>query len=372
VEGEAVSELLSNGETTVQSHSVQIARSTDSVSAEMVLALKAGDRATAAALAGELRAMRIAAGEIEPPVAPTMQSHSVQIARSAEPPKTPLQGVAPLALPLMSPDRALEEIERREAEPGARIVGGSGTVRANAITRLDNLFQPRGIDPSHVADIAKAIKVRRSIAPLLVLKIGDDAFLLDGHHRHAAFLQVDTTGRRFIACEFWDGSVTDAVLEARARNCDDKLRLATWQKAADAWKLAQMVTAMPGKAGDKVVYRYSKPRLSASCDVAERTIGAMRAVFEMLGAARSQGLTWEQARKEAAGKGIPRDDGAERRRMHVEEKVDRVRRVVGPKFGADDEFAAEVLSRVLGNQTEPVGTVMVEGATGKTVTLTDE
>ena len=164
----------------------------------------------------------------------------------------------------------------------------------SAITTLDNLFQPRTLTGWHVDDLVRAVKAKRIIAPLLVLRIGERGFLLDGHHRLKAYKEVDSKQR--VPCDFFDGTVAQAVLEARRRNSETKLAMSTTQKLDDAWKLVKMV-----RAGGKTEYHFSKAEIVAASDVARGTVTNMRKALETLGREAARPIAvWEVARKLAA------------------------------------------------------------------------
>ena len=274
----------------------------------------------------------------------------------------------PRTLPLtfMDGDAAIAHIERLEQETGERVRGGEGLMLVTAITTLDNLFQPRTLTSWHVDDLMRAVKTKRVVAPLLVLRIGERGFLLDGHHRLAAYKRVDAKQR--VPCEFWDGSVAAAVLEARRRNSETKLAMSTTQKLDDAWKLVKMVKAGAAKAGGKIEYHFSKAEIVAASDVAKGTVGNMRKALETIGREEARTITaWEAARKLASGKAgragtMTADEMEERKRQMVEDWVGRLRRAFGEKFGKDTELTADVLHRYLGPKTEPVGLDMLQAA----------
>jgi hypothetical protein len=266
-----------------------------------------------------------------------------------------------LPLTFMDGDAAIAHIERLERETGERVRGGAGLMLVSAITTLDNLFQPRTITNWHVSDLVRAVKAKRVIAPLLVLRIGERGFLLDGHHRLAAYKQVDTKQR--VPCEFFDGTVAQAVLEARRRNSETKLAMSTTQKLDDAWKLVKMVRAGEGK----TEYHFSKAEIVAAGDVARGTVTNMRKALEIIGRTEARAIAvWEVARKLAVGKTgagtMTPDEMEERKRQMVEDWVGRLRRAFGQRFGKDTELAADVLHRYLGPKTEAVGVDMLAAA----------
>jgi ParB-like chromosome segregation protein Spo0J len=278
-----------------------------------------------------------------------------------------------LPLTHMDGDAAIAHIERLEQETGGRVRGGEGLMPVSAIATLDNLFQPRTLTNWHVADLVRAVKSKRIIAPLLVLRIGERGFLLDGHHRLRAYKEVDKAEHRVsrVPCEFFDGTVAQAVLEARRRNSETKLAMSTTQKLDDAWKLVKMVKAGAAKAGGKVEYHFSKAEIVAASDVAKGTVGNMRKALETIGREEARAISaWEKARKLAAGKTgtgtMTADEVEERKRQMVEDWVGRLRKSFGDRFGKDTELTADVLHRYLGPKTEPVSLDML-GAAGVNV-----
>ena len=270
-----------------------------------------------------------------------------------------------LPLTHMDGDAAIAHIERLEQESGARVRGGEGLMPVSVIATLDNLFQPRTITPWHVDDLVRAVKAKRIIAPLLVLRIGERGYLLDGHHRLAAYRKVDSKQR--VLCEFWDGTVAGAVLEARRRNTETKLAMSTTQKLDDAWKLVKMVKAGPAKVGGKAAYHFSKAEIVAAANVSTGSVTNMRTALEAIGRDQARVITaWDAARKLANDRGavgsMTRDEVEERKRRMAEDWVGRFRKAFGEKFGKDDELAADVLHRYLGPKTEPVGVAMLHAA----------
>jgi hypothetical protein len=183
---------------------------------------------------------------------------------------------------------------------------------------------------------------------------------LDGHHRLRAYKKVDAKQR--VPCEFFDGTVAQAVLEARRRNSETKLAMSTTQKLDDAWKLVKMV-----RAGEKTEYHFSKAEIVAASDVARGTVTNMRKALEIIGRTEARPIAvWEVARKLAAGKTgggtMTADEMEERKRQMVEDWVGRLRRAFGQRFGEDSELAGDVLHRYLGPRTEAVGVDMLVAA----------
>ena len=74
----------------------------------------------------------------------------------------------------------------------------------------------RALDPAHVRNIADSLKAGGSVPPLVVRSRGDDLFIVDGHHRHAAALLAISEGAplQFLKFSQFTGNDADAIIEA--------------------------------------------------------------------------------------------------------------------------------------------------------------
>ena len=73
----------------------------------------------------------------------------------------------------------------RRGRPGER----HPQLALGKIRRAPELFQPRGHkeDERHIQELARAIKSCGLLDPILVMQIGRDTYLIDGHHRLLAY-----------------------------------------------------------------------------------------------------------------------------------------------------------------------------------------
>lgn len=106
--------------------------------------------------------------------------------------------------------------------------------------RLD-LFQPRRpgyglrkVDTRHVNKLAARISRKGELDALLVVKLGHEWVVVDGHHRVAAYLKEKHKGT--ITCEWFAGTVREAVDEGLRRNEKTHLEIDQGDKAEEAWK----------------------------------------------------------------------------------------------------------------------------------------
>ena len=103
------------------------------------------------------------------------------------------------------------------------------------------LFQPRGWqeeDEAHVQALVRALQRNgpgKLLDPVLVMFIGADLYVVDGHHRLAAYEAASVSGP--VPVEHFHGTVQEAVLAAGRANHKDKLPMTTDERHNNAWRL---------------------------------------------------------------------------------------------------------------------------------------
>jgi hypothetical protein len=123
-------------------------------------------------------------------------------------------------------EAALFEPAQRLAELLAASETGEPRARPNrlphkAITKMPELFQPRGMSEKHIGDLVRAIQNFGEVDPLTVIAVGSKAVLIDGHHRLEAYQRAKKLAG--IPVTYFDGTPQEAVLEAGRANSKAKL-----------------------------------------------------------------------------------------------------------------------------------------------------
>lgn len=185
------------------------------------------------------------------------------------------------------------------AEPQRRLVARS------SIQVAEQVFQWRGDEKrdqwnrkNHIYTLAKAISdSEKPLDRLLVFPVGKSFYVIDGHHRLAAY---DTAGwTKGIPVEVFAGSLTEARVRALACNVKDKLAMTPQAKSEAAWRITK--EDLGGLKADEVA------RLTG---VSRRQVFNMKSVWKDLisrediddvDRARLPELTWEQARAMRSG-----------------------------------------------------------------------
>src|SRR6266851_1630121 len=114
--------------------------------------------------------------------------------------------------------KALQEAETQIVRPEA--TGGTVyvQVRPQDIRERLELFQPRRpgwgtrkLETKHVNDLGVRITRKNDMDPVLIVKLGHEWVVVDGHHRIAAYLKLKHP--KPIKCEWFAGSVRAAMDE---------------------------------------------------------------------------------------------------------------------------------------------------------------
>ncbi len=135
------------------------------------------------------------------------------------------------AIEVLNKLRQLQKEERKSA---------LDAVTLSAITSYPALFQPREkeLDEYHVADLTKAIRNHGQLDPILVLLIGSEVVLVDGHHRFEAYKRSEYKGP--IPAEFFEGTLEEAILEAGNANTKVRLQMTNGERQNQAWELVRL------------------------------------------------------------------------------------------------------------------------------------
>jgi hypothetical protein len=171
--------------------------------------------------------------------------------------------------------KALREAERQLVKPEGN---GGGPVYVEVhpqdIKERLELFQPRRpgwgtrtLDAQHVKRLTKRIRQKGEIEPLLVVKLGGEWIVVDGHHRTAAYRKL--IWDEPIKCQWFAGGVREAMDAGMHRNERTHLPIDQGDKHEAAWTR----TALDWD-GNK--WGSSKDDVANLTGCSPRTVGHMR------------------------------------------------------------------------------------------------
>jgi hypothetical protein len=204
-----------------------------------------------------------------------------------------------------------EDIERKLAtSANPKHTQGNAVVKlkANSIRVAEKVFQWRlrgyNMIPSddHIFDMAQAIQRTGELDPILVFPVANEYYVMDGHHRLAAYRTAKWNGD--IPAIVFEGSLDEAVREALGRNNKNKLPMTPQDRTAAAWRLTK--ECKPGEWADSIT------GTMALCAVGKGTVNRMRAAWTDLhngqygDVEKLEDLSWRQA--QATLKGAERQE----------------------------------------------------------------
>ncbi|MCK1678519.1 ParB/RepB/Spo0J family partition protein [Bradyrhizobium sp. 147] len=196
-----------------------------------------------------------------------------------------------------------EALEARLATEGTAML----PVKAGATVQIDRkhikvaakVFQwrvpGRNQIPSddHILELAHAIQRGEQMPPIIVFPLGQDAYVMDGHHRLAAYDMARWA--KPIPAKVFTGSLREAERAALRINSKNKLPFQRDDRTAAAWRLVRQKDP-----GDTI------KSIMADAGVSHGTVNNMRDVLKKLEAAgyspeEIRASSWNRARQVANG-----------------------------------------------------------------------
>lgn len=155
-----------------------------------------------------------------------------------------LQAVSHLARYKSDALENLKDLARKDAPPLDRL---PDALNLGEITRAPEVFQMRlgvrvddgsGTDPDYVEELRERLGKLGDdgLDPLLVMRVGDQWMLVDGHHRFEAYLASGDWEGRPVPVEVFEGSIEEALAQATRENRKLKRPLRAAEGAEGAWR----------------------------------------------------------------------------------------------------------------------------------------
>jgi len=153
----------------------------------------------------------------------------------------------------------------------------------------------------HIFTLARALQRGDKLPPILVFVVGEDFYVVDGHHRLAAY---DTLGwKKTITAEVFVGNLRDAERAALRGNNRDKLPLTPEDRTEAAWRLVRQKNE-----------RDSIKTIMEDTGASKGSVNNMRAALAKLEeqghtADDIKGFSWSTARRKAENTPEDKDHG---------------------------------------------------------------
>lgn len=223
----------------------------------------------------------------------------------------------------------LEAIEATEQRNERR----PASLPLSAIRIANQVFQWRleGHDllasDEHIRELMRSATAQEGpLDPVLVTPIGQSYYLIDGHHRIAAYRSLGW--RESVPVAYFEGSLHEAVQEALRQNVKGQLPLTTEAKFEAAWSLV--------KQG-----RLKANQIRALTTISRRTIVTMNKKLKDLGEG-AESVSWAEARR----RNWEPDPDSDWRTEKAQKIANAILRNTGISLARDPRLLAEALPLV--------------------------
>jgi ParB-like nuclease domain len=238
---------------------------------------------------------------------------------------------------------ALEDAERRV---DTKRHSPAIELQVKQIKTMPVVFQPRElghtpsgdsktVDEWHVKSLTRMAIIRGELDPPLVIKLNGKGFVVvDGHHTLAAYKKAK---KDTIKCEWFPGSVREAMDQSMIRNGKDKKALTQVDRQQEGWKRA-------------LLGGYTAKQIKDICGISVRQVRYMNAVIERAKERRAFQERLVEATKHTPGM-TAEAEPIERLQNLSWQVANALARNVDPKPRTDAERAA-TLTRALVSKME--------------------
>jgi ParB-like chromosome segregation protein Spo0J len=210
-----------------------------------------------------------------------------------------------------------------------------------SIALLPEAFNVRGQDLSeqHIGQLVRSLASVPDLTAILVLPTPEAFYLIDGHHRLAAYRLV---GRLDVPVEVYRGTPREAVLEATSRNTRAALQMDNAQRQDCAWRLVN--------AG------FMHDDVSAASGISRPQVTIMRRVKRALGEAALELTSWRRAMRQAKGTlvELTPEEMETMLAAQAQGQADRLFKEFGTKMARNPEVAANALAIYFGRNLDSV------------------
>jgi hypothetical protein len=148
----------------------------------------------------------------------------------------------------------------------------------------ENVFQWRGehsdlhAEERHMRELMRALELGQDLEKIVVISLGSQLYVVDGHHRLAAYVAL---GKTKIPVQHFKGDLRAAFFKSLDTNIRDKLPIARKDKLEAAFRLV------------KHKLRYVAPMTWE--DIAQRAVVSQRLVYKMQAMLQKDPKAWTQS-----------------------------------------------------------------------------
>ncbi len=232
----------------------------------------------------------------------------------------------------------LTNIEK--ASKPAKAPDGRQRVPIKELIVAEKVFQWRGehsdlhAEERHMRELIRTLELGRDLAPIVIMKLGKKLFVVDGHHRLAAYA---AQGKTTVPVQHFNGSLEEAYFKSLDLNIRDKLPIVRKDKWEAAYRLVK----------HKMRYEHS---LTWE-EIAQRAVVSERLVYKMQATLRENPKAFEWSWGETLGKA--REEGTDYqpgsddfRDEHARKLADQIMSKVHINLIANPDITARALAMI--------------------------
>ncbi len=213
-------------------------------------------------------------------------------------------------------------------------------VSVKKLVVAEKVFQWRGehsdlhAEERHMRELMRTLELGRNLQPIVVIRLGKKLYVVDGHHRLAAYAAL---GKTEVPAAYFKGNLEAAFLKSLDINIRDKLPISRMDKFEAAFRLVK----------HKTRYHHSMTWE----EIAQRAVVSERLVYKMQAILREH----RKAREWSWGKTLEKIVNAERvykpgsdefRDEHARKMAEQIMSKVGMNLTANPDITAKALAMI--------------------------
>jgi len=195
-------------------------------------------------------------------------------------------------------------------------------VALHLLHKAERAFQPRdkleraALKRMHIKTLAKAIKQRGKLDPIVVLPIDGTRIIVDGHCRLEAYREAGLRETHRVPVRHLRGTFADALKLAATRNSKENLPWTPAERRNAAWTMTCSNAAYQ--------YGWTVREIADMTGIAKSVVGRMNTTLKELSqnpAMDPSSLTWKEAQRHGKPEEQYDEDWEEKKLRELEEKI---------------------------------------------------
>jgi ParB-like nuclease domain len=220
------------------------------------------------------------------------------------------------------------------------VADGRSRVPVSELVIAEKVFQWRSeysdlhAEERHMRELMRTLELGHKLEPIVVVKLGEKLYVVDGHHRLAAYAAL---GKKTVPVTDFKGNLQAAFLKSLATNIRDKLPITR----KDKWEAAFRLVKHKMRRGLALTWE----------DIADRAVVSERLVYKMQAILRenpkAQEWSWGETLQKLKNVECDyRPGSGEYRDEHARKMADQIMSKVGMNLTANPDITAKALAMI--------------------------